>query len=112
MGYAKLGQDSKGIHLRLYSRAMVVADKSGTRVAYVNVDLYGSAQLLKILVVEELQKIYGNDVYTHENVMISATHTHAGPGGYFQYLLYIVTTEGYIKESTHAIVSGVVKVRL
>lgn len=109
MGYAKLGQDTQGIHLRLHSRAMILQDRKGKRICYVNVDLCGSAQLIKLLTIERLAKLYGPKVYRHENVMISATHTHSGPGGYFQYLLYIITQEGYIKESTDAIVDGVVK---
>ena len=42
--------------------------------------------------------------------MISATHTHSGPGGYFQYFLYIITQEGFIQETVSAIVSGITKV--
>lgn len=50
MGYAKLGQDAHGIHTRLYSRALVVVDEAGSRVCYVNVDLCGSTQIVKLLV--------------------------------------------------------------
>ena len=39
MGYAKGGQDTAGIHFRLYSRAFIVVDQSGSRVCYVNTDL-------------------------------------------------------------------------
>lgn len=68
-------------------------------------------QLFGLKVVEKLAKIYGPDMYRHENVMLSATHTHSGPGGYFQYLLYIITQEGFIKDSTKAIVEGIIRVR-
>ena len=110
MGYAKLGQDTRGIHTRLYSRALVIVSETGGRVCYVNVDLAASTQIVKMLVIEKLEAIYGPGVYGHENIMISSTHTHSGPGGYFQYLLYIITQEGYIKESTSAIVEGITKV--
>ncbi|XP_017484039.1 PREDICTED: neutral ceramidase-like [Rhagoletis zephyria] len=109
MGYAKLGQDTRGIHTRLYSRALVIVSETGGRVCYVNVDLAASTQIVKMLVIEKLEAIYGPGVYGHENIMISSTHTHSGPGGYFQYLLYIITQEGYIKESTSAIVEGITK---
>lgn len=42
--------------------------------------------------------------------MLAATHTHSGPGGYFQYLLYTLTQEGFIQASLDASVSGVVRV--
>lgn len=50
MGYAKLGQDNQGIHTRLYARTLIIADQSGTRVCYVNVDLAAATQIVKILV--------------------------------------------------------------
>lgn len=37
-----------------------------------------------------------------------ATHTHSGPGGFFQYLLYNIPTQGFISETLEALVSGVV----
>lgn len=111
MGYAKLGQDTAGIHTRLYSRAFIV-EKDSTRIAYVNVDLCGSGQLVKLFVLEKLEQLFGKGVYTHENVLISATHTHSGPGGYFQYLVYIITQEGFIKDAFDSVVNGIVKVKM
>lgn len=49
-------------------------------------------------------------MYTEENVMITATHTHSGPGGFLQYVLYIITSQGFISQSFEAIVSGIVEV--
>jgi neutral ceramidase len=36
---------------------------------------------IKTIVIEKLKQLYGN-LYVTENVMLSGTHTHAGPGGY------------------------------
>ena len=36
-----------------------------------------------------MQSIYGG-LYTDDNVLISGIHTHSGPAGYFQYVLYEV----------------------
>lgn len=60
-------------------------------------------------VIERLQARYGN-IYRQDNVMISATHTHAGPGGYLQYLLVNIPCGGFVYQSYHAIVTGIVKV--
>ena len=46
-------------------------------------------------------------MYNEENVAISGTHTHAGPGGYLQYVLYSVTSLGFIPQSFDAIVTAI-----
>lgn len=40
---------------------------------------------------------------------ISGTHTHAGPGGYLQYIIYIVTSLGFVRQSFDVIVDGIEK---
>ena len=42
-------------------------------------------------VVSRLQKMYGN-LYTNDNLLISGIHTHSGPAGYFQYVLFEVSS--------------------
>lgn len=51
---------------------------------------------------------YG-DLYTEENVAISGTHTHAGPGGYLQYMVYTITSMGFVQQSFDTIVDAVEK---
>jgi len=48
MGYAKLGQDTSGIHLRLFSRAVIIVDNTGNRILYITADLQGIADIIKI----------------------------------------------------------------
>lgn len=63
-----------------------------------------------IQVVQILKEKY-NGIYHEGNVLLSATHTHSGPGGYLQYVLYIISTQGFIRQSFEAIVSGIIRVR-
>jgi neutral ceramidase len=49
---------------------------------------------------------YG-DLYNDNNVAISGIHTHAGPGGYLQYVVYIVTSLGFVHQSFDVIVDGI-----
>jgi len=49
---------------------------------------------------------YG-DLYNEENLAISGTHTHAGPGGYLQYVVYSVTSLGFVRQSFDAIVNAI-----
>lgn len=51
-------------------------------------------------------------MYTERNVMISATHTHSTPGGFMMYVLFDLTTYGFIKQSFTALVNGITKVSL
>ncbi len=104
MGYAVVEQKTTGIHTRLRSRAFVIATPcNGKRVAFVSADLGQVFQVVKQKVVERLRARYG-DVYGDANVLISATHTHSGPGGYSHYALYNLTILGHDPQGLEAIV--------
>jgi neutral ceramidase len=60
-------------------------------------------------VVEDLQEKYGMELFRFQNVLLSGTHTHSGPAGYIQYLLYGITSLGFHKENFQAIVGGIVQ---
>ncbi|KAI3778472.1 hypothetical protein L2E82_07803 [Cichorium intybus] len=107
MGYANLDQSTAGIHFRLRARAFIVAESSdGPRIAFVNLDAGMASQLVTIKVLERLSKRFGN-LYNEDNVAISGTHTHAGPGGYMQYVVYSVTSLGFVPQSFDAIVTAI-----
>jgi len=109
MGYAMPTQTAHGIHFRQWSRAFIIADSQNkTRVVFVNADICMGSQVIKMQVVEKLQSIYGG-LYTDENVLISGIHTHSGPAGYFQYVLFEVFSLGYVNESLTVIVDGIVE---
>ena len=57
-------------------------------------------------VVARLQLRYGK-VYTLDNVIISATHTHAGPSGYWQSRTDTGLDGGHYPEHFDAIVAGI-----
>ncbi|GBN87486.1 Neutral ceramidase, partial [Araneus ventricosus] len=60
------------------------------------------------VVVKALKEKFG-ELYTEENVMITATHTHATPGGHLQYLLYLIPSQGFIRQTFFSLVKGIVK---
>ncbi|KAK0142597.1 Neutral ceramidase [Merluccius polli] len=96
-----------GIHTRLFSRAFIV-DDGKRRVVFVTVEVGMVSQRLRLEVLKALEVKYG-PLYRHDNVVLSGTHTHAGPAGYFQYTLFIITSKGYIKPSAQALVDGIVQ---
>ncbi|KAM7257477.1 hypothetical protein ACFE04_013218 [Oxalis oulophora] len=108
MGYANTEQTASGVHFRLRARSFIVAEPHGNRVAFINLDACMASQLVTIKVLERLKARYG-DLYTEKNVAISGIHTHAGPGGYLQYVVYIVTSLGFVRQSFDVLVDGIEK---
>ncbi|KAL5557771.1 hypothetical protein UlMin_033982 [Ulmus minor] len=107
MGYANIFQSTSGIHFRLRARTFIVLESSdGPRFAFVNLDAGMASQLVTIKVLEKLKSRFG-DLYTEENVAISGTHTHAGPGGYLQYIVYSATSLGFVQQSFDVIVNAI-----
>jgi hypothetical protein len=77
-GYIERRGVSRGVHDRLFAKAMVLEDGSGRKIAIVSVDLIGVGEWI----VESARKgIESRTGIKHESVMIAATHTHSGPRG-------------------------------
>lgn len=111
LGYGKTDQRTAGIHMRLRSRAFVFEDDSGdghARLLLVVVDLPMSTQYLTDEVLRRLADSFGG-TYSEQNTLITATHTHAGPGGYCGHLLYNLSTSGFRPATFGAIVDGIVE---
>ena len=105
MGYGMRFQRTTGIHLRQKSRAFVIADRTtGERVVYVVADIGMFFRNVRDAVLARLDP----SVYREDNVVLTATHTHAGVAGYSCYRLYNMTTNGFRPRTYQAIVDGVV----
>ena len=61
-------------------------------------------------VISSLQESLESNIYTADNVILSATHTHSGPAGYMQYVLFEVTSLGFIPQTFDALVDGITRV--
>jgi len=107
MGFAEVAQTTQGIYMRLWSRAFIIGDGE-RRVVYVCADLCMIYQAVKQAVAEKVAKDTElNQHYDDKNILISATHTHSGPGGYSHHFLYNLTTKGFIPQNFDAIVEGI-----
>lgn len=106
LGYAKAGQSSAGIHFRVYSRAFIIK-QGDSRVVIVNVDSAMIGDIVKIEVVKRLQEKYGPSLYSEENILLTATHTHSSVGGFMQYLLYNIHTQGFIRQVADVQIDGI-----
>jgi neutral ceramidase len=108
MGYGNPSQSGTGIHMRLFARAFVVASDSAPqrRVAYVTIEAAMLFHETKARAMQLLAQRFGS-LYNHNNTMISATHTHSGPGGFTYFALYDITTLGFQRESLEVVAHGI-----
>lgn len=108
MGYGMLNQKTSGLYQRLWARAFVIESPcNNNRIVFVNADLGQLFQGVKQQVIKKLQAKYG-ERYSDNNVLLTATHTHSGPGGYSTYTFYNITTLGFSRSNFDTIVDGIV----
>lgn len=110
MGYSKTGQNAQGILTRLYSRAFIVAEPDESRrVVFVSIEIGMVSQRLRLEVLNRLQSKYGS-LYRRDNVILSGTHTHSAPAGYFQYSTFVIASGGFSNRTFEYMVAGIMKV--
>ena len=73
------------VRTRLYARALYLEDARGEHVVLVQCDLGAISALLHLQVARAIVQETGISV---DRLLIGATHTHAGPGGYFGVVYY------------------------
>ena len=110
-GYADLAQKGTGLRQRLYSRAFIIGDvnKPEDRFVYLVLDVQSGDTAMRYGILEALEALGGDySMYGQHNVAVTGTHSHAGPGAWFNYLLPQITSFGFDKQSYQAIVEGAV----
>jgi neutral ceramidase len=111
MGYADTKQLGSGLRQRLYSRAFIIGDidNPAERFIYIVLDTQSGDTAIRYGILEGLASL-GPDysVYAQQNVAVTGTHSHSGPGAWLNYLLPQITSKGFSKQSYDAIVQGAV----
>ncbi|ESZ97560.1 neutral/alkaline non-lysosomal ceramidase [Sclerotinia borealis F-4128] len=111
MGYADTKQVGSGLRQRLYSRAFIVGDvdRPEDRFIYLVLDTQSGDTAVRYGILEGLANL-GSDyaLYGQQNVAVTGTHSHSGPGAWLNYLLPQITSKGFSKQSYRAIVDGAV----
>ncbi|NRQ50310.1 neutral/alkaline non-lysosomal ceramidase N-terminal domain-containing protein [Aeromicrobium stalagmiti] len=107
MGYGMPDQRTCGILTRQYARAFVM-DDGERRIVYVVADIAMFFQATTAGVLARLRALHGDRFGAH-NVVLTATHTHCGPGGHGHHVLYNITTAGFHRRTYDRIVGGVVE---
>jgi len=107
-GFSYDGQLTEGIHTRQKSRAFIIAEPLGTkRLVFVSADIGSIEHNITLEVIDRLQSLYG-DIYSLDNVVLSATHTHAGPAGYWHNRIELALAGAFYQEHFERIVEGIV----
>ncbi|KAI9735903.1 MAG: hypothetical protein M1834_001369 [Cirrosporium novae-zelandiae] len=110
-GYADPKQIGTGLRSRLYSRAFIIGDPHNPedRIVYLILDIQSGDTAIRYGILEKLREL-GKEfaVYGRDNVAVTATHSHSGPGAWLNYLLPQITSKGFNKQSYQAIVDGAV----
>jgi neutral ceramidase len=110
MGYAVPNQEGRGIHMRLHARAFAIGsdEPADPSIMFVSIDGGMGSDLLTSKVLSAVAaELEDDSIYTFENFAISGTHTHSGPAGFLQYILYQFTSFGYVEETMDAFVTGI-----
>lgn len=107
-GWGPEARIAAGYRLRLYARALVLEDSRGERVALVVADLPLISPSLHRLVAESL--LARSVPITPDRLILSATHTHAGPSHFFSEHAYnrdVSSIDGYDTVLVRFLVAGV-----
>ena len=108
-GFGREDQIAEGIHIRLRARAFVVSElNTKKRLVFVSADIGSIEHHITLEVVDRLKARFG-ETYTLDNVILSATHTHSGPGGYWHSRTDLGLDGGFYPEHFETIVDGIVK---
>lgn len=107
-GMADDKQKTTGVESDLYARTFIIHHiNTNKRVVLLNADIWSCTHSIKTEVIKRLQSEFGN-LYNEDNVLISGTHNHSGPGGYNYYYLYNHSMRGFDAHNFECIVSGMV----
>ncbi|KAL4992463.1 Neutral/alkaline nonlysosomal ceramidase [Aspergillus falconensis] len=109
-GYADLNQIGTGLRQRLYSRAFIVANPTNLEQTwiYIILDTLTGDTGIRHGVLNGLAEM-GSEYsrYGDHNLALTGTHSHSGPGAWYNYLLPQIPNKGFDRQSYNAIVDGV-----
>ncbi len=107
-GFGREDQLTEGLHIRQRARAFIIAEPNdGKRLVFVSADIGSIEHNITLEVLDRLKVRY-QDLYTLENVILSATHTHAGVGGHWHTRVELGLAGAFYPERFERIVEGIV----
>lgn len=108
MGWGMLHNFVESVATPLHARAFVLRD-GDRRLAMVVCELAFISLALKEAVCDKLRREHADLGLDETSVMMMATHTHSGPGGFTHYPFYNVTISGFSAHVLEHLAGGVVR---
>ncbi len=110
LGYGLHYNTMEEIETPLSARAFIFKDpNTGKKICFVNCEICFITVAIKKGVLKTLERKHPDFIYDEDNLMLTAQHTHAGPGGYSYYGLYNLSVPGFVMEIYKKIVEGIVE---
>ncbi|MFH1811046.1 MAG: neutral/alkaline non-lysosomal ceramidase N-terminal domain-containing protein [Pseudomonadota bacterium] len=110
MGWGFPENRATGVAMPLHARAFVLRDpEQNRRLALVVADMCFVPQGVRQAVLDALTKWHGHLGLDENTVMLSATHTHSGPGGTSHHVFYNTNSFGFSRPVFDKIVDGMVE---
>lgn len=108
LGFGMYFNTMEAIETPLYARAFVIKNDQQT-IAFVNCELCFITIALKQGVLKKINHLSKDIAITEDNLMLTAQHTHSGPGGYDHHGFYNVSVPGFSSEIYESLCSGIAK---
>ncbi|MCA9706920.1 MAG: neutral/alkaline non-lysosomal ceramidase N-terminal domain-containing protein, partial [Myxococcales bacterium] len=109
MGWGMLHNVVESVATPLHARAFVLVDAEGRRAALVCCELAFISLALRERVRERLEREHAALGLGLDQLLLMATHTHSGPGGFTHYPFYNVTIPGFCAPVLEALADGIVR---
>lgn len=108
LGYGVNYNIMESIETPLFARAFVFKNEIN-KVAFVNCEIAFITPSIKKGVIKKLNRKHKELAYNNHNLLLSAQHTHSGPGGYSHHGLYNMNSPGFVIDIYNKIVNGIVE---
>lgn len=104
-GYGLASHRALGVQTPLFARALCLADGEGAPLVFCCLDLGYVTHAMREGILAGLRQRRGDEV-DEERVVLTCTHTHSGPGGCSQDVMYNLVTPGFVPAHVAAIVEA------
>lgn len=106
-GYGQWSHRAYEQRTALYARSVSIVDQQGNRLLICCLDLGCITHAMRSQTVAQLTELLGS-TFNENQLVLTATHTHSGPGGCAHEALYNLPTLGFVPEHLNAIVEAIV----
>ena len=90
----------------LFARSLSIRDDAGQRLLFTCLDLGCITYAMRVGAIEKLKQELGSD-FQDDHLVLTATHTHSGPGGCGYEALYNMPTPGFVPQHLNAIIKAI-----